>query len=187
MAVLRYEGQSANRGLGMNGPTLFEWLTMAAIVAGPILALSIQRLIDALREKKERRVRLFLTLMSTRATQLAPDHINALNSIDVVFSGRHDRRARDAWHEVLTHLTGDTTQPDWQERLNDLKVDLYREIGARVGYTFTTDYLKRAVYRPKYYGDMEQDILRLRRTLLNVLTDDGLKIRIAPAAEEPKP
>jgi hypothetical protein len=69
----------------MPKPTWFEWITVAAIVLGPILALLSQRLLDRVREKKDRRVRLFFTLMSTRATPLAPDHINALNSIDVVF------------------------------------------------------------------------------------------------------
>src|SRR5712692_4084551 len=92
-------------------PTWFDWLTVVAIVAGPILALLAQRLIDRLREKKERRVRLFMTLMSTRATQLAPDHINALNSIDVVFSSGRDKRIRDAWHAVLKHLETDVSKP----------------------------------------------------------------------------
>ena len=169
----------------MSQPTWFEWITVAAIILGPILALMIQRLIDFLREKKERRARLFLTLMSTRATQLAPDHVNALNSIDVVFSSWRDRNVRDAWHTVLAHLVTDTSKLDWQEKLNDLKVDLYREIGARVGYSFTTDYLKRQIYYPKYYGDMESDSLKLRKTLLNALTDEGLKIKI-PLPKEPQ-
>lgn len=157
-------------------PTWFDWLTIAAIVLGPILAIATQRLIDLLREKRDRRVNLFLTLMSTRATPLAPDHINALNSIDVVFSGKRDHKIRDAWHTLLEHLVEDENKDGWQERLNDLKVDIYREIGARVGYSFTTDYLKRQIYYPRYYQDMEVDNLKLRKTLLNALTECGLKV-----------
>ena len=129
-----------------------------------------------------------MTLMSTRATQIAPDHVNALNSIDVIFSGKRDQKVRDAWHAALAHLVTDTTQPGWQERLNDLKVDLYREIGARVGYSFTTDYLKRQIYYPKYYGDMEIDVLRIRKALTTALTEHGLKIlpgNVGESAEAP--
>jgi len=165
-------------------PSWFDWLTVAAIVLGPILAIATQRLIDFLREKKDRRVKLFLTLMSSRATQLAPDHINALNSIDVVFSGKRDQTVRNTWHMLLEHLIKDANQAGWQERVNDLKVDLYREIGVRVGYSFTTDYLKRQIYYPIYYQDMEVDNLKLRKTLLNVLTECGLKIILRESHEQ---
>lgn len=157
-------------------PTWFNWLTVAAIVAGPILALLTQRLLDFLRDKRAQRLQLFMTLISTRAAQLAPDHIKALNSIDIVFDRNSDKRVRDAWHAALRQLTADPTQPDWQERVNDLKVDLYREIGSRVGYDYTTDYLKRQAYLPRFYGELDADNLRLRKTLLNALTDAGLKI-----------
>jgi hypothetical protein len=169
----------------MTEPMWFEWVTVAAIILGPILALLIQRLIDVLREKRGRRAHLFLTLMATRATQFAPDHINALNSIDVVFSGNRDRKVREAWRAVLPHLNSDPEKPDWQDRVNDLKVDLYRELVLRVGYaSITTDYLKRQVYYPKYYADQESENLKLRSALLSALTDEGLRIKMASTTAE---
>lgn len=96
----------------MAKPTWFECITLAAIMLGPVLALFTQRLLDHLRENKERRVQLFLTLMRTRATPLAPDHVNALNSIDVVFDGGRDQKVRDAWSKLLAHVVKDTAQPD---------------------------------------------------------------------------
>jgi hypothetical protein len=76
-----------------------------------------------------------------------------------VFSDNSDQEVRDAWHNVLAHLGTDANSAGWQEKLNDLKVDLFREIGVRVGYKFTTDYLKRQIYllltmsmrRARYY------------------------------------
>jgi len=62
--------------------------------------------------------------------------------------------------------------------LADLKVDLFREIGTRVGYIFTTDYLKRQIYYPTHYGDIEEDSIRIRKALSHALTDDGLKVRL---------
>jgi hypothetical protein len=167
----------------MAKPTWFECITLAAILLGPVLALSAQRLLDRLRENKERRVQLFVTLMRTRATPLAPDHINALNSIDVVFDGRRDRKIRDAWSKLLGHITTDASQPNWQDRYNDLKVDLFREIGLRVGYNYDTDYFKRQVYYPKAFGDVEADALLLRKTLTKALTENGLKVQIVNNAQ----
>jgi hypothetical protein len=53
-------------------PTWFDWLTVAAIVLGPILALLSQRLLDYLREKRQQRLRLFMTLISTARSTIGP-------------------------------------------------------------------------------------------------------------------
>jgi hypothetical protein len=63
-------------------------------------------------------------------------------------------------------------------------VDLFREIGVRVGYSFSTDHLKRQVYYPKHFGDIEADNLRLRTNLANALTGDGLKIQLVSNPKE---
>ena len=65
-----------------------EWVTVAAIIIGPILAIQIQKILDNLREKKKRRITIFKTLMSTRATRLNKEHVEALNMIDIEFYGR---------------------------------------------------------------------------------------------------
>ena len=162
--------------------TRAEWLTIAAIIVGPVLALGAQRVLDRLREKKKRRVDLYLTLMSTRASPLAPAHVQALNSIDVVFNRSwpwRDKTVRDAWHKVLEQVNvafDDANPRDWTERLHDRKVDLYQAMGKRVGYNFGTDYLKREMYLPKLYTDLEQDQLILRQRLVRVVTDDGIKV-----------
>ena len=126
------------------GLTLSDLLTIIAIFLGPIVALFLQRIIDYLREKKERRVRTFVTLMTTRAASLSPEHLNALNSIDVVFHKKP--KVRDAWQKLRSHLATDPNQVGWQERQNDLKAILLSEIGKVVGYKFDIDYLKRTKY-----------------------------------------
>lgn len=172
-------------------PTLVEWLTIAAIILGPVLALLAQRVLDFIREKKKQRVNLFLTLMATRLSPLAPAHVQALNSIDVVFSRRGDQKIRDAWRKVLDQINVDPNTAGWLDKLNDLKVDLYQVMGARVGYTFTTDYLKRQAYLPRHYTDTETDAIHIRQTLAKILTDEGLKVRVvtepASAAAPPAP
>ena len=74
-------------------PTWFDWLTVIALLAGPILALLTQRVLDRLRERDKQRKQLYFTLMSTRAQWLSAPHLQALNSIDIVFRNKQNIRA----------------------------------------------------------------------------------------------
>jgi len=65
-----------------------DWITISAIIIGPILAVQAQKFIEAVRYKKQRRLNLFHTLMSTRASRVSNEHVGALNMIDIEFYGR---------------------------------------------------------------------------------------------------
>src|SRR6266704_3646642 len=171
----------------MPKPSWFDWITVAAIVLGPILVLFAQRAPDWLREKKNRRVQLYMTLMSLRANPLHPDHIRALNSIDAVFDKDSDQAVRDAWGRVLAHVATNATAPGWNERLTDLRVDLYQAVGAAVGYNHSVDYIKTRLYSPQYYGDMERDQMQIRQALAKALAGDTLKVTVVEpqAPQEP--
>ncbi len=116
-------------------PSWFDWITVAAIVLGPILVFA-QRALDWLREKKNRRVALYVTLMSLRADPLHAEHVRALNQIDTIFDRRSDKRVRDAWKDLLDHLSTQAKEltPDgqarWNNRVIDLRVDLYQAVGS---------------------------------------------------------
>ena len=73
-----------------------EWLTIAAIILGPILAVQAQKWIERKSTRKERRLALFKALMSTRATRLSPLHVEALNMIDIEYYD--NQKIVDAWH-----------------------------------------------------------------------------------------
>ena len=56
-------------------------------------------------------------------------HVQALNSIDIVFSRRwwgrkRDEKIRERWHAWLAHANTDAKVEGWFERSNDLKVGL---------------------------------------------------------------
>ena len=76
-------------------------LTIIAIIVGPVAALYVQRRLDEGREKRNRKLWVFKTLMSYRATSLAPIFVQALNLIDVEFDGsdKKEKNVRDAWKE----------------------------------------------------------------------------------------
>ena len=54
-------------------------LLMSATLLGPVLAVQAQKYIERWRDANIRRDRIFKSLMATRATRLAPQHIEALN------------------------------------------------------------------------------------------------------------
>ncbi|CAG1769847.1 hypothetical protein BAC3_00595 [uncultured bacterium] len=65
--------------------TINDWLIIAAMIIAPILAVQIQKFIEARKETKGRKIQIFRTLMATRATPISPSHVEALNMIDIVF------------------------------------------------------------------------------------------------------
>lgn len=163
-------------------PSWFDWIAVGAIIVGPILALSAQRLLDRIREKKNRRVQLYLTAMSLRAAWLHPDSIRALNSIDTIFDKDSDKPVRAAWAAVVAQAytpKRDATEEaarEWNARLEDLRVGLYQVLGAAVGYDHTIDYIKRQFYNPQAHVDIELELMQIRKQFLKALGDDGLKV-----------
>jgi hypothetical protein len=161
-----------------------EWITVAAIILGPILALLAQRGLDWLREKDARRRKLYFTLMSTRAVFASNEHVQALNSIDVVFT--NDRNIRELWKKCLDHLATDENAPGWNEALLDLRADLYQAIGNKLGYRYTTDYIKRGLYFPKYHDAVLQNQNKVLQGFAKAVEDGKLRVEVSEP-EQPMP
>lgn len=185
---------SASQVIQQVHPSWFDWITVAAIVLGPVLALFAQRVLDRMREKKDRRVQVYLTAMSLRGTWLHIDSIRALNSIDTIFDKRSDKSVRDAWARVITHANTrrdpqqDAAQAEaqalqWNNRLLDLRTDLYQLLGKAVGYNHTIDYIKSQFYYPQYHVDAELEQLQIRKQFAKAITEDGLKVIVTEREE----
>jgi len=74
-----------------------------AVFLGPIFAVRIQNYIETKRESRNRKLYIFHTLMSTRATTLSQNHVTALNMIDIAFYS--DKEVIDAWKIYYDHLS----------------------------------------------------------------------------------
>jgi Family of unknown function (DUF6680) len=59
--------------------------TVAAIVYGPIKAVAIAREKEDIKEAERRKRQIFASLMRTRKTFMNPDHVGALNLIQLEF------------------------------------------------------------------------------------------------------
>jgi hypothetical protein len=155
-------------------------LTIIALVSGPIIALQIQRKLDREREAKNRKLWVFKTLMSFRATTLAPSWVQALNLIDVEFNSddEKEKAVRNAWKVLLDHYVDLTNAKDpgsdtLVERGTNLRANLLMAMGRCLGYDFDEVLVKKGSYYATGLGNVEAEQHALRRGLLNVLSGKG--------------
>lgn len=187
-----------DRMLGAMGGHMVEILTIIAIILGPILAVQIERYLARRREEKERRLRVFKTLMVTRGAVLSPAHVEALNSIDIEFDSddQKDEEVRNSWKAYLDQLAHypkeratEDDQKRWKERTDELLVGLLHEMSKALGYTFDKTHIKRTAYTPVRYSDVEFEQDVIRRSLVKLFLGDGsipIELR-SPASEGDQP
>lgn len=157
-----------------------------AVIAGPILAVQAQKYIESIKESKNRKLQIFHTLMSTRATRLAQDHVAALNMIDIEFYGQNrlgkryqsngEKKITNAWKVYNDHLNNKTSGDRvgaWVDKSDELFTSLLYSMAQYLGYEFDEVQLKRDCYRPIAHGDIENEQHKLRQGLVAVL--DGKK------------
>ncbi len=168
------------------GMELKDWITILAIIIGPILAVQAQKVLETSRIKKQRRLHLFHTLMSTRASRVSNAHVSALNMIDIEFYGRHlfgvkfqtpaEKSVTNSWKNYNDQLNATYNPeqfPTWVERGDQLFITLLYCMSTALGYNFDEVQLKRDCYSPVAHGNLEQDQYQLRKALLEVL--DGTR------------
>lgn len=152
---------------------------VAAVIAGPILAVQAQRWVEILRERRNQRLYTFKRLMATRGATVSPGHVEALNMIDLEFAGngKKDVAVRRRWREYLDHLGSLPQDPDqqgrqldsWSQRNGELLADLLVDMGNAVGYDFDRVQVRRGIYTPVGHANFELETQALRRGFLEVL------------------
>jgi len=167
--------------LGIVG-VLLSTITIFAIFYGPIAALRIQRKLDDDREKRNRKLYVFKTLMTYRATPVNLNFVQALNLIDVEFTGDNEKEkaVREAWKELLDHFSNMQDVANPGERSVELTAVLLSVMGKCLGYDFDRVYVKKAAYYPKLAANVEEEQHALRKMVLELL--DGTGRRKLPVA-----
>jgi len=151
------------------------------------MAVQIQKLIEWQGEQKKRKKLTFFTLMATRAAILSPQHVEALNRIDIDFYD--NEKVKQAWKTLLDnfeHCPQDVNNPNystlvsqWSNKSEDLLVDLLYEMAISLKYKFDKVHLKRKVYMPKGHVDFENENLEMRKAILGILRGkDSIPIRV---------
>ncbi|WP_372841713.1 DUF6680 family protein [Phaeovulum sp.] len=160
-----------------------------ATLAGPVLAVQAQKLLERERAIKERRLNIFRTLMATRAAMLSPGYVEALNAVPVEFygSGKKLKAINDAWKLYLDHHTIEGPATDaWAQKRLDLFQDLLHLVSQFLGYSFSKAQLARDIYSPRAHGDLENEQTIIRKGLVSLFKGEmvvPLAVKEFPAAE----
>lgn len=111
--------------------------------------------------------------MRTRATGLAPDHVQALNMIDVEFYSSSEPASREVlrcWKAYLDHLNqGHAATEVWGTRRDDLLIELLYAMAKCLGYDFDKTEIRRTSYFPRGHGDVELDLHKIRSGLAEMV------------------
>lgn len=160
-------------------------LTIVAVVVGPILALWMQRILDQYREVRNRKLWVFRTLMTFRATPLNPNFVQALNVIEVDFSSSStmDKEVRKAWKIFRDHLSSFNKASDPAEKSRELTANLLVAMSRCLGYSFDEVDINKGAYYPIGLENVELEQHQIRRQTLELL--EG-KRRIPVAVLEEK-
>lgn len=153
--------------------TVSEIISVVAVLLSPLVALQVSGLLQRRREERQRRLQVFKTLMGTRASGLAPEHVQALNMIDIEFHGpdSKSKAVLNAWKAYLDHLNSSQTDSAvWGSKREDLFVDLLYEMSRHLDYDFDKTHIRRTSYFPKGVGDLESDQLAIRRGVAEIMS-----------------
>jgi Family of unknown function (DUF6680) len=164
--------------------TLEAWLTILAILLGPVVALGLQRFIERRREQQRRKHFVFRELMITRGTRLSPRHVEALNAIEVEFDAkdRSERKVINALKEYFDVLNERADEEPQQlalyQRRDERFIELLYELSNCLGYRFDRVSLKRNIYTPVGHGEVEDELRLIRKGIVDLLSaKTGLNVR----------
>lgn len=145
-----------------------------ATLVGPVLAVQAQKAVERWRDASNRREAIFKTLMATRATRLAPNHIQALNMINIEFPPtKQFKKVRSAWKAYFTHLgeslPDEPQQPVYFAKRGELFTDLLYEMGTALHYDFDKTEISKEVYSTVFHEKAEADANLIREKLAEIL------------------
>ena len=168
---------------------LKDWLVVVATLLSPLIAVQVTEYLNRRRQSRDEQLRIFRTLMATRASTLEVSHVQALNSIDVIFNGRSAKQeaVRRQWKQYLDHLN-DKNYPreHWETKRKELLVDLLDTMGQHLGFNFDKTHLKNQSYFPQGYGDLEAEQSALRRATFEIVSGKRpLSIWVANLPSQP--
>jgi hypothetical protein len=141
-------------------------MQILAILLSPLIALQVSEALQKRREKRLRKLSVFRSLMTTRASTLSQAQVEALNMVDVEFAGKaqEDKAVVEAWKKLLDHLNDRSLPPAvWGSKRDELLIQLLEKMAINLGYELSPSDIKRTSYFPQGYIDLETDQLMIRQ------------------------
>lgn len=137
------------------------WAVVLATIVGPLSAVFITRWSDIRRERRNRLLYVYRTLMATRRSAISQDHVSAINLVEVEFHGV--KPVIEAWSAYLTHLNTPTPSgatndqlAAWNDRRAELLALLLVKIAAHLGISKGEIEILHGGYAPQAWLTREQ-------------------------------
>lgn len=169
--------------------TLFEVLTLLAIIAGPMLGVWIGGKLQTYRERARRRADIFYTLMRTRSHRIAYEHVVALNAVETEYYS--DTSIIESWKEYIDTLTplpessSDLDHRNNADNRNKKFVKLLSKLGKKVGIKIDEIDTLESNYMPQGWIDNENEERYLRQVLISMLSRGHFPVQIKDSASNP--
>jgi hypothetical protein len=148
------------------------WLGLAVVFAtllGPILAVIVTRWIDNKRAEKNRQLEIFRALMQTRRAPLLPDHVNALNLVEIEF---HSVPSVLIAYNDLMKFVNTPAPPDeqWPVHHRSYLTKLLSAMAKYLGYKIEQLAVLEGGYYPTGWGTSDEQQLALRLGFIELLS-----------------
>ncbi|MGE4422963.1 MAG: DUF6680 family protein [Pseudodesulfovibrio sp.] len=169
-----------------------EWISVLAILIGPVAAVLVGRSLQDRKHKMDRKDLVFKNLMSTRKMSLHPDHVRALNMIDIEFASnrKEEVKVRDAWKRYSDHLSDEKFRlqdlDGWARKGDDLLCNLLEKLAQALGYPIQRSQIEKGSYSPQFYLDNDAESQILRRGLIRLVHGE-LALKVSPFTPDPEP
>lgn len=154
-------------------PLIAVCVAVLGILYGPVRTLSVNSENERRRERRRRQDAIFMTLMRTRRMALMPEHVMALNVIEIEFYEQD--RIRQAFKRYVEHLgtavppAADAQEPFKKER-EDRFFELVHEIGKHLGFMLDKRDLEKFSYMPQGWNDVDWEQRQLRLLMIEMLS-----------------
>jgi hypothetical protein len=161
-----------------------DWAIIVATLLGPVLAVQAQKWIERATEQRRRKHWIFETLMASRAMRLSPEHVRALNQIELDFAptkvlgvqrkpSKGDRAVLEAWRQYADklgeHHTDEAALKAWGQRADDLFIELMHTMAKAMGYSLEQPQIRRGIYYPTSFDKSERRAEFIQDSLAKLL------------------
>jgi len=163
------------QGLVILGSMLVAWVTVVATCLSPFIAVQATIALGRRKEKRDRQLQLFRTLMLTRDSLVSFEHVRALNTIEIDFHGEKGAQpVVDAWHTYYVHLnlplfTVDAEKVAWSNTRLELLTALLAAMAKFLGYRFESSLIRDTAYSPRLHGQLNDEQTQIRTMMLELL------------------
>ena len=152
--------------------TIIEWLTVAALIAGPVIAVLITRYWDGKREANRRKWEIFRNLMCYRKHPTSQRFVSSLNLLEVEF--HDDKDVLEAWNSMYDHFCNEEPIEDNRKKVfydkgEKLRADLLQKVAHSLGIELNSLDMLQSGYSPQGWGWDEAEQWLMRRKLSEVL------------------